>query len=115
YCSANCCGISSFIFSIKSVTVCFSVLSASLIAVLISAFARSITSFSFSSVHRPLFSRCFLKRTNGSFFSHSESSSEVLYFVGSRSEEHTSELQSRFDLVCRLLLEKKKTLYVDVV
>src|SRR5699024_11911467 len=25
----------------------------------------------------------------------------------SRSEEHTSELQSRFDLVCRLLLEKK--------
>src|SRR5699024_12134075 len=27
---------------------------------------------------------------------------------GSRSEEHTSELQSRFDLVCRLLLEKKK-------
>src|SRR6266704_5256098 len=27
-----------------------------------------------------------------------------------RSEEHTSELQSRFDLVCRLLLEKKKKL-----
>src|SRR5438105_12524434 len=26
----------------------------------------------------------------------------------SRSEEHTSELQSRVDLVCRLLLEKKK-------
>src|SRR5699024_3600671 len=26
----------------------------------------------------------------------------------SRSEEHTSELQSRFELVCRLLLEKKK-------
>src|SRR5699024_12606688 len=29
--------------------------------------------------------------------------------VANRSEEHTSELQSRFDLVCRLLLEKKKT------
>src|SRR2546421_6391657 len=29
--------------------------------------------------------------------------------VRSRSEEHTSELQSRSDLVCRLLLEKKKT------
>src|SRR5437868_5990667 len=29
--------------------------------------------------------------------------------VSYRSEEHTSELQSRFDLVCRLLLEKKKT------
>src|SRR5690349_22228829 len=28
--------------------------------------------------------------------------------VGERSEEHTSELQSRRDLVCRLLLEKKK-------
>src|SRR5207249_9302092 len=26
-----------------------------------------------------------------------------------RSEEHTSELQSRFDLVCRLLLEKQKS------
>src|SRR5699024_12144293 len=29
--------------------------------------------------------------------------------IQKRSEEHTSELQSRFDLVCRLLLEKKKT------
>src|SRR2546428_9204114 len=28
----------------------------------------------------------------------------------SRSEEHTSELQSRSDLVCRLLLEKKKNI-----
>src|SRR2546421_1859368 len=27
-----------------------------------------------------------------------------------RSEEHTSELQSRSDIVCRLLLEKKKTI-----
>src|SRR5690606_40451383 len=30
--------------------------------------------------------------------------------LSSRSEEHTSELQSREKLVCRLLLEKKKTL-----
>src|SRR5699024_12114218 len=30
-----------------------------------------------------------------------------LYFGPHRSEEHTSELQSRFDLVCRLLLDKK--------
>src|SRR5205809_5603346 len=29
-----------------------------------------------------------------------------------RSEEHTSELQSRLHLVCRLLLEKKKSLYL---
>src|SRR5438034_7808080 len=28
--------------------------------------------------------------------------------IGARSEEHTSELQSHSDLVCRLLLEKKK-------
>src|SRR5699024_4525209 len=34
---------------------------------------------------------------------------ELLFNDHSRSEEHTSELQSRFDLVCRLLLEKKKT------
>src|SRR5699024_12633352 len=33
----------------------------------------------------------------------------VLLGLVLRSEEHTSELQSRFDLVCRLLLEKKKT------
>src|SRR2546422_7202482 len=32
----------------------------------------------------------------------------VRYFEGVRSEEHTSELQSRLHLVCRLLLEKKK-------
>src|SRR5260370_20859784 len=32
----------------------------------------------------------------------------------SRSEEHTSELQSHLNLVCRLLLEKKKT-YIDAV
>src|SRR5204863_1616798 len=31
-----------------------------------------------------------------------------------RSEEHTSELQSRRDLVCRLLLEKKKRLWVTL-
>src|SRR5206468_5952331 len=30
------------------------------------------------------------------------------WFLVPRSEEHTSELQSRSDLVCRLLLEKKK-------
>src|SRR5437867_11520289 len=30
----------------------------------------------------------------------------------SRSEEHTSELQSPYDLVCRLLLEKKKDQYM---
>src|SRR5690349_23490548 len=34
---------------------------------------------------------------------------------GLRSEEHTSELQSRRDLVCRLLLEKKKTKMIHIM
>src|SRR2546422_5432175 len=34
---------------------------------------------------------------------------DALRREGARSEEHTSELQSRLHLVCRLLLEKKKT------
>src|SRR5256886_12690947 len=33
---------------------------------------------------------------------------KVWAFLGDRSEEHTSELQSQSNLVCRLLLEKKK-------
>src|SRR5699024_12233677 len=32
----------------------------------------------------------------------------LIFLTSFRSEEHTSELQSRFDLVCRLLLEKTK-------
>src|SRR5690606_40344799 len=35
------------------------------------------------------------------------------FWVG-RSEEHTSELQSRENLVCRLLLEKKKTISTSI-
>src|SRR2546428_6685457 len=38
----------------------------------------------------------------------SPSGSRATEGVLNRSEEHTSELQSRSDLVCRLLLEKKK-------
>src|SRR2546421_6734713 len=34
---------------------------------------------------------------------------QELHWIDVRSEEHTSELQSRSDLVCRLLLEKKNT------
>src|SRR6266480_5740244 len=33
--------------------------------------------------------------------------------AGLRSEEHTSELQSHVNLVCRLLLEKKKNIYAQ--
>src|SRR5699024_11690085 len=32
---------------------------------------------------------------------------DLFDYIKNRSEEHTSELQSRFDLVCRLLLERK--------
>src|SRR3989442_9532884 len=35
--------------------------------------------------------------------------------AGLRSEEHTSELQSRPHLVCRLLLEKKKKNYLPII
>src|SRR2546426_3662830 len=35
----------------------------------------------------------------------------IKIFPGERSEEHTSELQSPCNLVCRLLLEKKKKIY----
>src|SRR2546422_8259149 len=35
--------------------------------------------------------------------------------TSARSEEHTSELQSRLHLVCRLLLEKKKNKQVNIV
>src|SRR5437868_8503555 len=46
--------------------------------------------------------RCVSSYRNRSKFGHFQRSRRT------RSEEHTSELQSRFDLVCRLLLEKKK-------
>src|SRR2546421_2300399 len=53
------------------------------------------TDRSYERPHRPVSPSC-LRRSCG------RSSSKP------RSEEHTSELQSRSDLVCRLLLEKKK-------
>src|SRR5699024_12194766 len=43
----------------------------------------------------------------GLFDKHIEGLDLDRYYESLRSEEHTSELQSRFDLVCRLLLEKK--------
>src|SRR2546421_7656550 len=46
--------------------------------------------------------RPFFRQKKGSF------GSTVAAANNQRSEEHTSELQSRSDLVCRLLLEKKK-------
>src|SRR5438034_7202082 len=45
-------------------------------------------------------------------FKHTEAAGWVRRFL--RSEEHTSELQSHSDLVCRLLLEKKKRPMTDL-
>src|SRR5207249_9266026 len=50
----------------------------------------------------------FLLRVGALKLDASRQHTEVAYKIDPRSEEHTSELQSRFDLVCRLLLEKKK-------
>src|SRR5699024_12777634 len=70
--------------------------------------------------HRRLVHGHFCPAPSVSFFAHFRplssalSSQPVLHPPGElerrerRSEEHTSELQSRFDLVCRLLLEKIK-------
>src|SRR5699024_12151751 len=43
------------------------------------------------------------------------SSSKAFEKLGQRSEEHTSELQSRFDIVCRLLLEKKTNIHTAII
>src|SRR5688572_31643203 len=48
------------------------------------------------------------RATSTEVFGPFSSCSITLTMVGWRSEEHTSELQSQSNLVCRLLLEKKK-------
>src|SRR5699024_12072680 len=48
---------------------------------------------------------------------HFEENFDFTYFRSSacaRSEEHTSELQSRFDIVCRLLLDKKNIVIIII-
>src|SRR5437868_11717502 len=52
--------------------------------------------------------RAKIRSTTGIFASRAGTNEPAWAMTQSRSEEHTSELQSRFDLVCRLLLEKKK-------
>src|SRR5690625_5627021 len=54
-----------------------------------------------------------ISRCGGGFWGHLQDAQEhgrelFSASLGARSEEHTSELQSRGQLVCRLLLEKKK-------
>src|SRR5687768_17846519 len=52
--------------------------------------------------------RCPEKRSAGRWLPRSDSGRCLCRRRSPRSEEHTSELQSRLHLVCRLLLEKKK-------
>src|SRR2546429_134778 len=62
-----------------------------------------------ATVHRefdPVALRC-LRRCTPVGLGHTRTSLPASY-IAARSEEHTSELQSRLHLVCRLLLEKKK-------
>src|SRR3712207_8370749 len=46
---------------------------------------------------------------------YAEADGNAVWLVTDRSEEHTSELQSRQYLVCRLLLEKKKKTYTHII
>src|SRR2546421_1011449 len=51
----------------------------------------------------------------GTVFNYFRTKEDIaLHFFDQRSEEHTSELQSRSDLVCRLLLEKKKKYKTEI-
>src|SRR2546429_5384952 len=75
-----------------------------------------VLNFFFLMIRRPPRSTLFPYTTlfRSTSFSRASDSNPYLFDVstsiygGDRSEEHTSELQSRLHLVCRLLLEKKK-------
>src|SRR6201994_5038140 len=80
---------------------------------------RSVpTSFFFLMIRRPPRSTLFpyttlfrssVERAEGRVAGKPAVARRALLHVGPRSEEHTSELQSRLHLVCPLLLEKKET------
>src|SRR5476651_2797872 len=76
------------------------------------AFSFSIFFFFFLMIRRPprstLFPYTTLFRSVAEPGKRRPRADVSVYHIGNRSEEHTSELQSRQYLVCRLLLEKKK-------
>src|SRR5699024_11994466 len=85
--------------------------SSSILSSINSAFFKSSTSLSASTAARSISEVCFVISGNASFHFFIILL-DIFPFnkyvrIKRRSEEHTSELQSRFDLVCRLLLEKK--------
>src|SRR5256885_13187729 len=63
---------------------------------------------------RPRKSASSLKKKGAGVSGHTTSRGLVWLLVDRRSEEHTSELQSPCNLVCRLLLEKKKHFALNV-
>src|SRR2546430_7005903 len=64
------------------------------------------TLFPYTTLFRSAGSNCDLRRNNDGLPDRTGAASRLAARV--RSEEHTSELQSQSNLVCRLLLEKKK-------
>src|SRR5882757_10696073 len=75
--------------------------------------------FFFLMIRRPprstLFPYTTLFRSHPTRFTDPARTSPIANTPGMRSEEHTSELQSRQYLVCRLLLEKKKKNKKDIL
>src|SRR3712207_6984253 len=57
-----------------------------------------------------IFTKVYWPTGPGRHNDHGLSRKHIMESIDGRSEEHTSELQSRQYLVCRLLLEKKKTM-----
>src|SRR5699024_12592034 len=69
------------------------------------------TLFPYTTLFRSRFGKVATNNLAGFWHQYADNTRFTTTFtVSTRSEEHTSELQSRFDLVCRLLLEKKKTI-----
>src|SRR5438067_2964775 len=67
------------------------------------------TLFPYTTLFRSLQDRTYAEGTVGACAREHHADRAFATLFRERSEEHTSELQSRFDLVCRLLLEKKKS------
>src|SRR2546430_10236416 len=66
------------------------------------------TLFPYTTLFRSVFfGECFLNLADGGLALRPQCLHDLKFELG-RSEEHTSELQSQSNLVCRLLLEKKK-------
>src|SRR5436305_8090911 len=76
------------------------------------------TLFPYTTLFRSICAASFWRRAARSGVSPGATRTTIMRGIGkslreSRSEEHTSELQSRPHLVCRLLLEKKKKMHIE--